>query len=228
MFVCASPVAGLADRCRGSVVDMTGDDIDPSETPLEEWLDRLAQAHGAPGGGAASGVMTAISAALLGMVAGYTADDSEARGAGQRLRSIRRAATEAAEEDGVRSAAFGAALGMDEGPQREQAVRQATVEAIASSLAIGRIGAPLVEEARLLSRIGNPHVKADLRVAVEALRGGLEGASVTARSNLDLLARHRSPDDGLDAQVAGFEHDIGDLAQKRAECDRIAADCRAG
>ncbi len=202
---------------------MPSDDIDPAETPLAEWVDRLAQAKGAPGGGAACGVMTGIAAGLLGMVAAYTADDLEARQAEQRLSDKRRRAMEAAEEDGVRSAAFGAALAMDQGPDRERAVRQATVDAVASALDVGRIAASLLEEVRLLADIGNPHVEADLRVAVEALRAALEGTNHTARANLDLLARHRTADDHLDPQVAGLERDLVDLAEKRTECTRIAA-----
>jgi formiminotetrahydrofolate cyclodeaminase len=212
----------------GSVDDMTGDDIDPAATPLAEWLDRLAQAHGAPGGGAACAVMTAISAALLGMVAAYTTDNSEARLAAQRLSSTRHAATMAAEEDGARSAAFGSALAMDEGPEREQAVRSAAVDAIASSLAVGRLGSSLLDDVRLLANIGNPHIEADLLVAVEALRAALEGAAITARATLDLLTAHRRPDDGLDAQVASFERGIRDLAETRAEVERVGADLRSG
>lgn len=202
---------------------MASDDIDPAETPLAEWVDRLAHAKGAPGGGAACGVMTGIAAGLLGMVAAYTADDVEARQAEQRLSRTRRQALNAAEEDGVRSAAFGAALAMDQGPDRERAVREATVEAVASALDVGRVAASLLEEVRLLADIGNPHVEADLRVAVEALRAALEGTNHTARANLDLLARHRTADDQLGPKFAGFERDLVDLAEKRAECTRIAA-----
>ena len=198
------------------------DVIDPAATPLTEWLDRLAEAHGAPGGGAACAVMAGISAALLGMVASYTAENSEARLAAQRLGVRRRAATTAAEEDGIRSAAFGAALAMDEGTERERAVRQASVEAISSTLTIGRLGASLVDEARLLGNIGNRHVEADLLVAVETLRAAIDGASHTARANLDLLSRHRAPDDGLDEQVEAFEIEIRAVARKRAELDRIS------
>ena len=202
---------------------MASDDIDPAETPLAEWVDRLAQAKGAPGGGAACGVMTGIAAGLLGMVAAYTADALEARRAEQRLSDKRRLAMRAAEEDGVRSAAFGAALAMDQGPDRERAVRQATVDAVASALDVGRIATSLLDEVRLLADIGDPHVEPDLRVAVEALRAALEGTNHTARANLDLLARHRTADDHLDPQVANFERDLVDLAAKRAECTRIAA-----
>ncbi len=213
-------------RSSGSVDVMTGDDIDPAATPLSEWLDRLAQAHGAPGGGAACAVMTAISAALLGMVAAYTADSPQARLAAQRLGVTRRAAMTAAEKDGIRSAAFGAALAMDEGPEREGAVRRASVDAVASTLTVGRLGASLVDDVRLLHDIGNRHVEADLLVAVEALRAALEGANVTARANLDVLARHRTNDDGLDEKIVAFERGIRDLAEKRAELDRLATNKR--
>ena len=206
---------------------MTGDDIDPAATPLAEWLARLAQARGAPGGGAACAVMTAISAALLGMVAGYTADRAEARQAAHRLGVRRSAALTAAEEDGIRSAAFGAALARDDGPERDRAVRQASVDAIVSTLTVGRLGVSLVDDVRLLVDIGNPHVEADLLVAVEALRAALEGANVTARANLDLLARHRTNDDGLDEQIVEFSRDIRDLAEKRAELDRLATNKRS-
>lgn len=202
---------------------MASDDIDPAETPLAEWVDRLAHAKGAPGGGAACGVMTGIAAGLLGMVAAYTADNLEARRAEQRLGDKRRLAMRAAEEDGVRSAAFGAALAMEQGLDRERAVREATVDAVASALDVGRVAASLLEEVWLLADIGNPHVEADLRVAVEALRAALEGTNHTARANLDLLARHRTADDQLDPKVAAFERDLVDLAAKRAECTRIAA-----
>lgn len=201
---------------------MSRDDIVPVETPLEEWLGRLAEARGAPGGGAACAVMTAISAALLGMVAAYTPDDVAAEHAARRLTTKRNEATRAAEEDGVRSAAFGASLAMSEGPERERAVRQATVDAIMSSVTIGRIGASLLDEVRLLADIGNPHVEADLRVAAEALRAALEGAHLTAEANLDLLKKHRQQGDGLNPKVEAFQQNLAELAEKRSECDGIA------
>jgi len=116
---------------------------------------------------------------------------------------------------------------MDDGPERDRAVRQASVDAIVSTLTVGRLGVSLVDDVRLLVDIGNPHVEADLLVAVEALRAALEGANVTARANLDLLARHRTNDDGLDEQIVEFSRDIRDLAEKRAELDRLATNKRS-
>ena len=108
---------------------MPENDIDPARTTLTDWLDRLAQPSGAPGGGAACGVMTSISAGLLSMVAGYT-DHPDASAAAIRLERLRHESVHAAEEDGVHSADFGAALAMPESAERDAAVRHATSTAI--------------------------------------------------------------------------------------------------
>lgn len=199
------------------------DDLVAAATPLDEWLDRLARAHGAPGGGAACAVMTAISAALLGMVAAYSTDEPEGESAATRLDRVRRRATAAAETDGERSAAFGAALAMDDGPDRERAVRATTVDATVSSIAVGRLAASLVKEARLLAAIGNRHVEADLVVAVEALSAALAGAVATARADLDILSAHRVPDDALDGQIEALERGIREVEGARREVEQLAS-----
>lgn len=202
---------------------MADDDLIPAATPLDEWLDRLAEDHGAPGGGAACAVMTAIAAALLGMVAAYTPDEPEAASARARVDRIRREATAAAEADGVRSAKFGAALAMEDGPERESAVRAATVEATESSLAVGRVAASLVDEVRLMAEIGNPNVEADLVVAGEALVAALGGVVATTRADLDLLGAHRAPGDGLDDTLARADGELREIAHARGELARMLA-----
>jgi formiminotetrahydrofolate cyclodeaminase len=199
------------------------DDLVAAATPLDEWLDRLAQAHGAPGGGAACAVMTAISAALLGMVAGYSTEDSESERAATRLDRVRRRATAAAEADGERSAAFGAALALDPGPDRELAVRSTTVDATASSIAVGGLAASLVDEARLLAAIGNRHVEADLIVAVEALLAALAGAVATARADLHLLSAHRAAGDALDDRIESFQRDVDEIERARGALGQLAS-----
>ncbi|WP_157525098.1 cyclodeaminase/cyclohydrolase family protein [Microbacterium yannicii] len=202
---------------------MADDDLIPAATPLDEWLDRLAEGHGAPGGGAACAVMTGISAALLGMVAAYTPDEPEAARARERVGRIRRQATGAAEADGVRSAEFGAALAMEDGPERERAVRAATVEATESSLAVGRVAASLVDEVRLLAEIGNPNVRADLLVAGQALAAALGGIVATTRADLELLAGHRTSGDGLDDALGRAEGELREIADVRGELARMLA-----
>ena len=203
---------------------MTADDIDPAATTLEEWLDRLAEPHGAPGGGAACGVLTAIAAALLGMVASYTPDEPRARAAVPRLHECRRAATAAAEHDGVQSAALGAALAMDESPEREPAVRRATIAATESSLAIGRIAASLVGEALQLAEVSNPHVEADLLVALGALGAALDGVAATTRSDLDLLSHHRGTDQSVERSIRRLDSAVTDLAEARDGLGQFIAD----
>lgn len=163
----------------------------PTSEALDVWLDRLAQADGAPGGGAACGVMLAVAAALLRMVALYTGDDERAAAAAERLVARRREALRAAESDGVRSASLGAAVRAAPGsPGRDRYVRVAAVEAAASSATLGQVGADLLPDLELLARIGNPNVTADLVVAAHALVAGVAGALVNLRGDLELAARH--------------------------------------
>ena len=198
----------------------TDGDVVPAATPLEEWLGKLSEAHGAPGGGAACAIMTGIAAGLLGMVAAYTPDEPDAARAAERLARVRGEATRAAEADGASSAAFGAALAMEDGTEREAAVRAATVEATASSLRVGRVAASLLAELRLLREIGNVHVEADLLVAALALDAALGGIAITAAADLALLASHRAPEDGLDDRVAELERELAALQRARDEVAR--------
>ncbi len=196
---------------------MPSDDIDPTTTTLSGWLDRLAEAHGAPGGGAACGVLAAIAAALLGMVAGYTSHP-DAQAAIPRLTRLRHDATAAAEEDGIRSARFGAALAAEDGPEREHRVRVETVAATDSSLAVGRVAGALVSEIESLRRVANPHVEADLLVAAGALRASLDGAIATIAADLEILRRHG--DDALRPRIDGFSDALRQLIERRAVLER--------
>ena len=106
----------------------------PASTSLSAWLDKLAQPDGAPGGGAACGVMLALSAALLRMVAEYTPDDPRAIACAARLVDVRLTALGAAEADGVSSAELGAALRVAaDDPARDDRVRDAAIRAARSS-----------------------------------------------------------------------------------------------
>jgi hypothetical protein len=80
-----------------------------------------------------------------------------------------------------------------------------------------------VQEVRLLAAIGNPHVEADLIVAVEALTAALAGAVATARADLDILSAHRAADDRLDGRFEAFERQIHEMERARTEVDRLAS-----
>ncbi|WP_341947042.1 cyclodeaminase/cyclohydrolase family protein [Microbacterium sp. LWH11-1.2] len=166
----------------------------PTSTPLDGWLAQLGQPNGAPGGGAAAGVMLGIAASLLRMVAEYTPDDPRATECADRLARMRVEALDAAEADGILSAGFGAALALPaEDSERDARVRDAAIEAAESSTRLGAIGIRLLPEVRVLTEIGNPHLQADLAVAAEALRAGLAGATINLRANLQIARKHDAP-----------------------------------
>lgn len=190
---------------------------------MDGWLDALSRPTGSPGGGAASGVMLGLAAALMGMVAGYT-DDAAVAERARPLDSVRAELLQAVEADGVVSARFGAALALaPEDPAREETVRDAAVEAAQSVARLARIGITLVAEARVLADQGNPHLAVDLAVATEALGAGLAGASLNLRANLQLARRHgASP-----AMPTALEEEVGRLAEARTQVAQITAELSA-
>lgn len=208
----------MSDPHGGAVSD---GDVKTSEA-LDVWLDRLAQADGAPGGGAACGVMLAVAAALLRMVALYTSDDERATQSAARLVASRREALRAAEADGMRSAALGAAVGAaPDSPGRDRSVRDAAVAAAASSATLGQVGADLLPELELLARIGNPNVTADLVGAAHALIAGVAGALVNLRGDVELAARHADAGEE-DAEWGELTTAAGAMEEVREAASAIA------
>lgn len=195
----------------------------PASTSLDDWLDQLAQPTGAPGGGAASGVMLAISAGLLRMVAGYTPDDERAGASGTRLAGLLRDALRAAETDGLLSATLGSALAEPaDAPGRDRRLRDAAVAAARSSAELGTAGIAISRELDLLAEVGNPHLAADLAVAAHALEAGLAGALTNLRANMGLVEAHRSPDDAVDGALANLEHDEERMSAARDTATALA------
>ena len=174
----------------------------PLSMPLDAWLDRLAQPTGAPGGGAACGLIIAVGASLLHMVAAYTPDDERAREAGERVLARRATALAAAETDGIRSSELGAALAEPDHPGRSARVHEAAIAAARSSVDLADAGAALRAEMRLLDAIGNPNLAADTEVAAAALEAGIRGALVNLRADIDLARAHGTPGDGTDQVLA--------------------------
>ncbi|MCK3768880.1 cyclodeaminase/cyclohydrolase family protein [Microbacterium aerolatum] len=196
----------------------------PTSAPLSTWLAELAQPSGAPGGGAACGVMVGLAAALLGMVAEYTPGDVRAAECAARLVDHRAAALKAAEEDGIRSVEFGAALAMPaDDPERDRRVRDAAVVAARSSAALGDAGRSLLPELVLLAEIGNPSLKADLAVAAEALTAGIAGACVNISANLQTARKYGASASALSGSEAA--HALLNDAKKEtaAIADQISA-----
>lgn len=203
---------------------MTAESRVPVSLSLDAWLDRLSQRGGEPGGGAASGVMLAIGAALLHMVAAYTPEDERAGEAGRRAVELRARAVQAAEDDGVRSAALGAALAAEPSPERDERIATTGTAGAESSAVLVAIGVALAAELRVLADRGNPHLIADVAVAAEAIGAGVGGALTNLHTCLRLARRHlpgaQTPTgfDGVIDSGTAARHDIAQLARS-AEAD---------
>lgn len=158
---------------------------------VEDWTRALAESNGSPGGGAGTGVMLAIAASLTSMVAGYT-EPGEAQHAGlnalhARAHALREAALRLADDDASASAAFGAAFRLEPGPQREEAIHRASIEAAKASAVLGDRAIDAVEDLGWLASNGNPALIADVVVAFGALRAALTGARTNVSFDLAAL-----------------------------------------
>ena len=199
---------------------MTEESRVPVSLSLDAWLDRLSQRGGEPGGGAASGVMMAIGAALLHMVAAYTPDDERAQHSGRRSIELRVRALQAAEEDGIRSAALGAALATDASPDRDERIVKTGTAGAESSASLISIGGALAAELRVLADRGNPHLIADVAVAAEAIGAGLGGALTNLRACATLARRHLP--DGQTLLPIDFDGIVADGSAARADVALLA------
>ena len=165
--------------------------VTTQRSTVEDWTQALAESVGSPGGGAGAGVMLAIAASLASMVAGYTEADGHQRqdlaDVHARVRSLREAALRLADEDASASQAFGAAFRLDPGPEREDAIRRASVDAAKASAVLGEHAIGAIEDLEWLASNGNPALVADIVVAFGALRAAVTGARTNVRFDLAAL-----------------------------------------
>ena len=165
--------------------------ITTQDSTVDEWTEALAQSTGSPGGGAGSGLMLAVAASLTSMVAGYTepkeheaAEVAEIR---ERAQALRREALQLADEDATASQAFGAAFRLDPGPDREEAIHRASLDAAKSSAVLGERAIEAVDDLAWLAANGNPALIADVVVAFGALRAAVAGARTNVSFDLASL-----------------------------------------
>jgi formiminotetrahydrofolate cyclodeaminase len=165
--------------------------VSARRSSIDEWTEALAESTGSPGGGAASGVMLAIAYGLTSMVAGYTElqGDLERQRAElrERARRGRETALRLADADAAASESFGSAFRLQRGKQREDAIRDASVEAARASAALGQQGTEAVSDLEWLAHHGNPALIADVAVACGALRAAIAGARTNVSFDLGSL-----------------------------------------
>ncbi|SDQ18500.1 cyclodeaminase/cyclohydrolase family protein [Microbacterium sp. cf332] len=194
------------------------------EVALEDLLDALARDHGDPGGGAASGVITAVAAALAQMVCRYSSSEPAAADIDARLARLRGTALDAAEADGHASAALGAALRprADEDPaERDARVVAAAETAIATSAALGEVALRVWREVLLVAQVGNRHLMSDVAVSADAVAAGLGGAVTTLRGGLELVRAHGDADAADQAYARLVDQLLAGRRDARSLADRL-------
>jgi formiminotetrahydrofolate cyclodeaminase len=201
---------------------------------VDAWTAALAEATGSPGGGAASGVMLAIAAALTSMVAGYSdapqGREHELAALLDRARSLRATALRLADEDAAASAAFGAVYRLDSGEGRDRAVHDASVEAARASAVLGERAAEAIADLEWLAEHGKRAVVADLAVACGALRAAVTGVRTNVSFDLaaltateETLGEVRRNHPALWEAVHGFDDSIARIDAITAAIDDRAA-----
>jgi formiminotetrahydrofolate cyclodeaminase len=165
--------------------------ITTQDSTVDEWTEALAQSTGSPGGGAGSGLMLAVAASLTSMVAGYTEpkehEGAEVAAIRERAQALRREALQLSDEDATASQAFGAAFRLDPGPDREEAIHRASLDAAKSSAVLGERAIEAVDDLAWLAANGNPALIADVVVAFGALRAAVAGARTNVSFDLASL-----------------------------------------
>ncbi|KAA9087166.1 cyclodeaminase/cyclohydrolase family protein [Microbacterium radiodurans] len=191
-----------------------------SEIRLEDLLDALARDQGDPGGGTASGVVTAIAASLAQMVCRYS-DPDRTGDIDRRLGDLRARVLDAAADDGHASGALGAALrpAEDGTAARGRRIVDAASRAVATSAALGGLALEVWDELRGVIEIGNRHLMSDAAVAADAVAAGLGGAATNLRGGFALLAAH-----GDAAPLQGRYGDLVDRLLSARRDAREAAD----
>jgi formiminotetrahydrofolate cyclodeaminase len=158
---------------------------------VEDWTRALAESTGSPGGGAGAGLMLAVAASLTSMVAGYTEPAEDQRGQlndiHERARSLREEALRLADDDASASKAFGAAFRLEPGPEREDAIHRASVDAAKASAVLGDRAIDAIEDLAWLASNGNRALIADVVVAFGALRAAVTGARTNVSFDLAAL-----------------------------------------
>lgn len=195
---------------------------------VEEWTQALAEAKGSPGGGAGTGVMLAIAAALTSMVAGYTEPGEDQRSklesVHERARALREAALKLADDDAAASEAFGAAFRLEPGPERDEAIHKASVDAARASAVLGEHAMEAIDDLDWLAHHGNRALIADVVVGLGALRAAVTGARTNVSFDLATLRSAGATLDQIRDEHPVLWAAVQQLTSSVERIDQLAAD----
>ena len=167
-------------------------------TSLGQYLDELAAATPTPGGGSAAGVIGAMGAALVEMVAGLSLAKSESehsavqRAALERAKAARRELLTLAEEDAAAFTAFMNALKLPKSSESERDARTGALSSAAQRaaevpLATLRAAVTVADVAQTLAERSLFSAASDLAVASRFARAAGESAAENVEANLPYI-----------------------------------------
>ncbi|HZE37504.1 MAG TPA: cyclodeaminase/cyclohydrolase family protein [Stackebrandtia sp.] len=166
---------------------------------IGEWLDRLASAAPAPGGGAAAALNAATGAALVSMVCNLTIGKPKYKeheltmtDVLSKSEELRREALRLAEEDAKAFTEVMGAYGMpkntdEQKDTRRESIQRALVGAAEVPLRIAAVSADVIALAGRIMDGANANVLSDVAVAADSARAGLRSASINVEINLSSM-----------------------------------------
>lgn len=166
------------------------------DLPLQTFLEQLASGSSTPGGGSAAGLMGAMGAALVGMVANFTVGREKYAAVDGRMRAVLAAADNARGQlttaiaadvevfDRVMAAYAMAKDNDEEKAARSAAIQEALKEATEVPLGCARHCAEVIRLSAEAADIGNTNVVSDAGVAVMAAYAGLKSAALNVYINV--------------------------------------------
>lgn len=197
---------------------------------LIAYLDRLASAAPAPGGGSVAALNAAQGAALLSMVLNLTvgrprfaAHETEARALLADTEALRAECANLIERDATALAALIATYKLPRGTDEEKETRATTLQARTRAatevpLAVARAAASILPRCRQLLPIGNPAAVSDIGVAATCAVAAFRGAELNVLINLGSLHDESFVADtrreltelavGLEAAAAAILHEV--------------------
>ena len=150
--------------------------------PLASFLDEVARATPAPGGGSSAAVALGLAAALVEMAAGLAGDAKTASRAGE----LRTNALELAEWDlSSYALVFDAMRLPRDDPSRSRRVEEALLEASRPPTAIAEGAAEVAELGAEMCRASSPHVRGDALTGTLLAEAAAAGASTLVQINLE-------------------------------------------
>jgi len=164
--------------------------------PLDGFLEALASATPAPGGGSAAALAGALAGALVAMVARLTLGRKAFAAVEPRAREILTAADalrvelrRLVDDDTTAYLAVRAAYGIaKDDSARRSTIDAALLGAAQPPLAAARAAARLIPLAQEIGKIGNKSAASDASVALGLARAGLAGALENVRVNIAALS----------------------------------------